>query len=61
MRRAWGGRRRWSMRGGRRTYRLGLEESSDGRQDSEKEDEEEEGHVEGAGLDDEGVRVTGLL
>jgi hypothetical protein len=39
----------------------GLEESSDGRQDSEKEDEEEEGHVEGAGLNDEGVRVTGLL
>jgi hypothetical protein len=35
-----------------------LEDTSDG---EGQEDEEEEGHVEGAGLYDEGVGVTGLL
>jgi hypothetical protein len=44
----------------------GLEETSVGGQDSEKEDkeeedEEEEGHEEGARLDNEGVGMTGLL
>jgi hypothetical protein len=40
----------------------GLEETFDGGHDSMEEgDEEEEGHEEGAGLDDEGVGVMGLL
>jgi hypothetical protein len=47
----------------------GLEETSDGGQDFVEEedeeedghDDEEEGHEESAGLDDEGVGVTGLL
>jgi hypothetical protein len=36
----------------------GWEEGFDGEQEDSK---EEEGHEEGAGLDDEGVGVTGLL
>jgi hypothetical protein len=41
---------------------VGLEETSDGGgQDSEEEDDKEEGHEDGAGLDDEGVGVTDLL
>jgi hypothetical protein len=36
----------------------GREESSNGRQGD---DEEEEGHEEGVGLDDKGIGVTGLL
>jgi hypothetical protein len=43
---------------------VGLEETSDGGQDSKEEDdkeENEEGHEEGVGLDDEGVGVMGLL
>jgi hypothetical protein len=46
---------------------VGLEETSEGGQDSEEEDEEEvegheeeEGHEEGAGLEDEGVGGDGL-
>jgi hypothetical protein len=38
---------------------VGLEETSDGGQDSKEENEE--GHEEGVGLDDEGVGVMGLL
>jgi hypothetical protein len=38
---------------------VGLEETSDGGQDSEEEDEEVEGHEEGTGLDDKGVRGDG--